>query len=290
MAIAAPADKRFRRARVSPSHRRRPWTVNWRIVGRAALILAVVLYVAYRAASLVLFAEALRVRRITVSGNDRLARGEVATLLDGLRGEHMLTVDLEAWRLKLLTSPWVADAAMRRVLPGTVAVAIAERRPLGVARIGNHLYLIDERGSIIDEFGPNYAEFDLPVIDGLGAAPRDGGPLVDGTRAVLAARLLAALQGRPDLTARVSQIDVTDPHDAVVLLKDDTALLRLGDEQFAERLQTYIDLLPVVRKRVPNIDYVDMRFDERVYVRPQAPGLRPKGCLRPQRASCLGRP
>ncbi len=124
MPVSLPADKRFRRARVSPSHRRRPRNVNWRIVGRAAVILAVVLYVAYRAASLVLFAEAL---------------------LDGLRGEHMLTVDLEAWRLKLLTSPWVADAAMRRVLPGTVAVAIAERRPLGVARIGNHLYLIDER-------------------------------------------------------------------------------------------------------------------------------------------------
>ena len=54
----------------------------------------------------------------------------------------------------------------------------------------------------------------------------------------------------------------------MVLLKDDTALLRLGDDQFAERLQTYLDLLPAVRKRVPNIDYVDMRFDERVYVRP----------------------
>ena len=121
----------------------------------------------------------------------------------------MLTVDLEAWRRKLLTSPWVADAAMRRVLPGTVAVAIAERRPLGVGRIGSHLYLIDDRGLIIDEFGPNYAEFDLPVIDGLGTAPRDGGPLIDGTRAALAVRLLAALQGRSDLAARVSQIDVT---------------------------------------------------------------------------------
>jgi len=287
MTVAAPADKRFRRARVSQSHRRRPWNVNWRIVVRAAVILAVVMYVAYRTASLVLFAEALRVRRITVSGNDRLARGEVVTLLDGLRGEHMLTVDLEAWRRKLLTSPWVADAAMRRVLPGTVAVAIAERRPLGVGRIGSHLYLIDERGSIIDEFGPNYSEFDLPVIDGLGAAPRDGEPLIDGTRAALAVRLLAALQGRPDLTARVSQIDVTDPRDAVVLLKNDTALLRLGDEQFAERLQTYIDLLPPVRKRVPNIVSVDMRLAERVYVRPEARGLRPKGCLRPQGARCL---
>jgi cell division protein FtsQ len=250
--------------------------VNWRAVARATALLAVIVYVVYRAASMALFAEAMRVARITVSGNERLARGEVLTLLAGLRGEYMLTVDLESWRRKLLTSPWVADAAMRRVLPGTVAVAIAERQPLGVGRIGANLYLIDERGAIIDEFGPNYAEFDLPVIDGLRAVPREGGPIVDATRALLAVRLLAALQGRPDLTGRVSQVDVSDPRDAVVLLKDDTALVRLGEDEFAERLQTYIELLPTLRERVSNIDYVDMRFDERVYVRPQGPGVRPQ--------------
>ena len=280
MPVAAPADKRFRRAQVSPSRQRSWWAVNWRMVGRAAVILAVGGFVLYRAASLVLFAEALRVARITVSGNERLARGEVVTLLDGLRGEHMLTVNLEAWRQKLLTSPWVADAAMRRVLPGTVAVAIAERRPLAVGRIASNLYLIDDRGSIIDEFGPNYAEFDLPLIDGLGATPRDGGPMVDATRAVLAIRLIVALQGRPELAARISQIDVSDRRNAVVLLKDDTALVRLGDDQFAERLQMYVELLPTLRQRVPNIDYVDMRFDERVYVRPQGSGRRNQGCPR----------
>jgi cell division protein FtsQ len=290
MPIAAPADKRFRRAQVSPSRQRSRWAVNWRTVARAAAILAIGGFVVYRAASLVLFAEALRVRRITVSGNERLARGEVVTLLEGLRGEHMLMVDLESWRQKLLTSPWVADAAMRRVLPGTVAVAIAERRPMAVGRISGNLYLIDDRGSIIDEFGPNYAEFDLPVIDGLGATPREGGPMVDAMRAMLAVRLLAAVQTRADLIARISQIDVSDQRNAIVLLKDDTALVRLGDDQFAERLQTYIELAPTVRQRMANIDYVDMRFDERIYVRPQGPGLRPAGCAKPQRGGCPGRP
>ena len=71
----------------------------------------------------------------------------------------------------------MADAAIRRVFPGTVAVAISERQPMGIGRIGDDLYLIDDRGGIIDEFGPNYAEFDLPIIDGLAAAPRDDGPL-----------------------------------------------------------------------------------------------------------------
>ncbi len=182
----------------------------------------------------------------------------------------MLTVDIESWRQKVLSSPWVADAAVRRVLPGTVAVAVAERQPMGIGRVNDDLYLIDDRGGIIDQFGPNYAEFDLPIIDGLAAAPRDDGPLIDETRAALAGRVLASLQSRPDLARRVSEIDVRDVRDAVLILKGDTALVRVGNEQFAERLQSYLELAPALRERVAAIDYVDLRFDERVYVRPQS--------------------
>lgn len=271
MPVAAPADKRFRRAHVSPARRRR-FDVSWTRVAQAAALSALVLYAAYRAADLALSAEALTVTRITVSGHTRMARGEVVALLDGLRGANMVLVDLEDWRQKLLASPWVADAAIRRVLPGTVDVLISERQPMGIGRIGDRLYLVDDRGGVIDEFGPNYAELDLPIIDGLGAAPGRDGALVDETRAALAARLLAALQAHPDLASRVSQIDVTDRHDAVVILKDDTALVRVGDDQFAERLQAYFDLAPALRERVPQIDYVDLRFGNRVYVRPLASG------------------
>ncbi len=269
MPVAAPADKRFRRAHVAPARRTRFFAFSWRNAWRAAVLLALILYAGYRLTLLVLSAEALTITRINVSGNSRLSRGEVVALLDGLRGTNMVTVDLEAWRQKLLSSPWVADAAIRRVLPGMVAVAISERQPMGIGRVGDDLYLIDDRGGIIDQFGPNYAEFDLPIIDGLAAPPRDNGPLIDDARAGLASRVLAALQTRPDLAKRISQIDVSDVRDAVLLLKGDTALVRVGNDQFAERLQSYLDLVPALRERIPAIDYVDLRFDERVYVRPQ---------------------
>jgi cell division protein FtsQ len=186
----------------------------------------------------------------------------------------------------LLASPWVADAAIRRVLPGTVNVVISERQPMGIGRINDDLYLIDDRGGIIDQFGPNYAEFDLPVIDGLAAAPRDNGPLIDEARAALAARVLTALQTKPSLGRRVSEIDVSDVHDAVLILKGDTALVRVGSDQFAERLQSYVDLAPTLRERVASIDYVDLRFDERVYVRPTQGRAGPLG---PAKSATRGR-
>jgi cell division protein FtsQ len=273
MPVSAPSDKRFRRAHVHPA-RRRSWRPSWRTLVPALLIAALVGYGLYRATDMLLAADALTITRITVQGTNRMSRGEVLALLYGLRGRNMVTVDLEAWRRRLLVSPWVADAAIRRVLPGTVAVAIFEREPLGIGRVGGGLYLIDRRGTIIDEFGPSYAEFDLPIIDGLAAASAGGGTLVDERRALLAGRLLAALQPHPALAKRVSQIDVSDARDAVVILKDDTALIRVGDERFAERVQSYIDLSARLREAVPRIDYVDLRFDDRVYVKPVNTGQR----------------
>jgi hypothetical protein len=139
---------------------------------------------------------------------------------------------------------------------------------MGLCRLGSVLYLIDSGGTLIDEFGPQYSEFDLPIIDGLVRSPSSGQPSIDEARAELAGRVIDALAPRRDISERVSQIDVRDAHDAVVMLQDDPALLHLGEDRFLERLQSYVDLAPALRERVPQIDYVDLRFDQRVYVRP----------------------
>jgi len=267
MAPSTPADRNFRRAQVKPT-KRRGWRrlLNWRLL-RAALALLVLAYAGYRGVALVTGAGGLRVTRLTVRGNERLSTGEVLAVVGDLRGQSILLADLDAQRARLLDSPWVASASLRRVLPSTIEIEIAERVPMGLGRVGSRLYLVDVGGVVIDEYGPQYAEFDLPIIDGLSQAGEAQGAM-DGRRVALAARVMGALKKRPDLAQKVSQIDVTDPHDAVVILDGDAALLHLGEERFVERLQSYLELAPTLRERVPAIDYVDLRFDERVYVRP----------------------
>lgn len=270
MSVKAPAEKNFRRAKVRPGAKRGGGLLrrlSWR-AGRWAAAAIVVAYAGYRATALVLHASGLQVRRIDVHGNVRLSSGAVQTIVDGLRGSNILTADLNGYRRRLMESPWVADAELRRLLPSTVEVFVSERRPMGLCRLGSALYLVDAHGTLIDEFGPQYSEFDLPIVDGLARSPNLGRPVVDETRAELAARLIDAVSQRKDLAQRISQIDVSDAHDAVVLLQNDGAMLHLGEDKFLERLQSYVDLAPALRQRVPDIDYVDLRFDERVYVRP----------------------
>jgi cell division protein FtsQ len=268
--VAAPADRRFRRAHVKPSRRRRRWQtlVKPALTWIAAALIAA--YGAYRLTDVVVHAHALQVRHISVRGNVRLSTGEVVGMLSGLQGESIVWADLPAWRRTLLASPWVRDAALRRSLPSTVEVVISERQPVGVARINGDMFLVDERGVVIDQYGPEQASLDLPIIDGLSVKSTDDGAMADEARGALAGRVIAALRARPAIAGRLSQIDVTDAHDAVVLLNDDRSELHLGDDQFLQRLESYLDLRPALAERVAEFDSVDLRFDNRVYVKPVA--------------------
>lgn len=268
MSVKARAEKNFRRSKLKPTRRKgKRRRISWRAV-RVLLSILLVGYATYRAFDLVVSASTLQVRRITVHGNERLGSGEVLALVEGLRGTSILTADLERYRRRLLKSPWVAEVALRRVLPSTVEVFVRERRPMAVGRLAGQFFLIDRQGVIIDEFGPQYSEFDLPIIDGLVRTPGSGGAALDERRADLAARVIEAVAERKDFAHPVSQIDVSDLHDAVVMLEGDTTLLHLGEDRFVERLQSYIDLAPTLRERVQEIDYVDLRYDGRLYVRP----------------------
>ncbi len=277
---AVAADKRFRRVHVKPASRRRPrGRALLKPLVRWALPALVVCYAMYRGATVVTHARMLQIDHIDVSGNDRLSKGEVMAVLDGLRGESLMWTDLDAWRNRLLASPWVRDAALRRSLPSTVEVVVLERTPIGIARFqspAGDLYLVDERGIIIDQYGPQYADFDLPIVDGLDAgvrSPDDGARagqtrVTDPYRAELAARVIAALRTKPQVAARLSQIDVGDLHNAAVMLNGDRAVIHLGDDQFLPRLESYLGLASALRERVPDIESVDLRFDERIYVTP----------------------
>ena len=268
------ADKRFRRAYVKPGRPRRIWRawagVGFR-VGLAALALG---FGVHRLAGVAAQARVLQIDRIEVRGNERMSSGEVLAVLGGLRGQSLVWTDLNEWRTRLLAAAWVRDANLRRSLPSTVEVVVIERQPIGIARIDGQLYLVDDHGVLIDEHGPQYAEFDLPIVDGL-PPPADARSITDQARADLAARVIAAMKPRPEIARRLSQIDVSNVRDAVVLLSGDGVAVHLGDQQFLHRLQSYLELAPTLHEWVADIEYVDFRFDSRVYVRPTGKPAKP---------------
>ena len=263
--VLAPADRRFRRPDVRPGTRKRLSQLAWRL-GRIAVVIGATIMVGTWAARTLLASSWLTVRHIVVHGNNRLSTPDVEALLAGIRAERILNIDFEAYRKRVMDSPWVADVSMRRILPSTVELRLVERVPMAIARLGPQLYLVDSAGVIMDEFGPQYRDFDLPIVDGLVTASR-GGPVTDADRVQLTGRFFEALAARPDLRRRVSQVDVSNARDLVAFLDSEPAALHLGDARFVERLTTYFEIGQALHDQFSDLDYVDLRFDERVFVR-----------------------
>jgi cell division septal protein FtsQ len=233
MAVKAPADKRFKRGRVkTPRKAARRWTALIRPLVKWSVVVLLVGYATGRALALVTEAPALRISHVAVQGHRHLRPADVLSRVRMLDGQNIVRADLEAARRRLLGSPWIAEATLRRHLPGTIEIQIEERQPVALARIG--------RGGL-----------QLVAGDGM-----------------LVGRLVESLRQEEGLLALVSEVDVTDIEDAVVLLGDDPARVHLGDEDFARRVRAYRDLAPTLLQHVPAIDSADVRYDGRVFVRP----------------------
>jgi hypothetical protein len=93
--------------------------------------------------------------------------------------------------------------------------------------------------------------------------------VADADRVGLMVAVLDAFDAHAAISGRLSQVDLSRPRDVVVMLDDDPAWLHLGQANFVDRLQRYLDLRPALVDRFGSIDYVDLKFDERVYVRGQ---------------------
>jgi cell division septal protein FtsQ len=264
--VSTPSDKRFRRPDSRPVRKRSAlrWSRLWK---PAAAVIAGLAIVA-AASGVLLSAPGLAVDRLLVRGHTRLSAADIEARLAAARGVNILRVDLEAFRARVLESPWVAEATLWRVLPSTIEVRVIERVPEVLARIGQQLFLMDAAGVLLAEFGPSFGNLDLPIVDGVATAQARGSAArVDPARLAVTRRLLDELDAKPALRKRVSQIDATNPHDLVVLLDDDAAYLHLGDEQFVERLTVYLEMGPTLADQFQDIDYVDLRFEGRLFVR-----------------------
>jgi cell division protein FtsQ len=217
------------------------------------------------------------VRQIAVHGTSRLTTSDVEGLVGDLRHDNLLLADLGLYRRQLLRSPWIRAVTLHRELPATVVVDVTERVPMVFAHLGDRLYLVDQTGAIIDESGPRYRDLDLPVVDGLASPGAPPGSAVDQWRVYLVGRFLSALSAAPALRARVSQIDVSDPHDITVRLEGDPTLIRVGDGHFVDRLERYLALVPTLHEKLSDLEYVDVRFDN-LFVMPRgrvSPSPRP---------------
>ena len=177
-------------------------------------------------------------------------------------GRSLYLVPLEKRRLELLEIDWVEDATVSKVWPNTLRVFIRERVPVAFVRLVpnridgmSHLALIDREGHVLR---PRIAaQFTLPVISGISEQEP-----VDNRRARVR-RVLGMLKEIGPLAAQISEINVADPNNLIVSEHADHAVLNLmiGDDNYTERLQSFLSNYPEIKEKRPDAKTLDLRVD-----------------------------
>ena len=208
---------------------------------------------------------------IAATGLTELSRAEMLPVFGEDIGRNIFFVPLSERRRQLEELPWVERATVMRLLPDQIRVSIVERQPVAFVRQGQQIGLVDANGVLLTMPAAMMAQhhYSFPVVSGIDAqqslAQRKA-------RMKVYQRLLAELDANGQkLSEQISEIDLTDPEDARVLMPEQGGdiLAHFGEEKFIERYQRYKAHINEWRQQYPKLAAVDLRYEQQVVLEMQ---------------------
>jgi cell division protein FtsQ len=179
-------------------------------------------------------------------------------------GRSVFQSPIDERRRRLLAIDWVEDASIARIWPNRMAVHIKERKPVAFVNLpspggtGSRVLLIDAEGVLLES--PPQAHFAFPVLSGI---TEDQTELERRQRVQAMLRLLDELG---PLGKDISEVNAATPQNlAVVTQVEGIALeLALGNHNFSQRMQSFLDHYPEIRRHAGNARAFDLRLDNRI--------------------------
>ena len=203
---------------------------------------------------------------IQATGLSQVSRRDILPVFGADIGRNIFFIHLSDRRKQLEQIPWIERATVMRILPNQIQVVVKERTPVAFVRLGSDIELVDANGVVLSmspEAMTNH-HYSFPVVTGID--PRDPLPSRRARMAVYQ-RLIGDLDSTGQhLSQQISEIDLTDPEDARVLMPEQGAdiLAHFGDDQFLERYQRYKAHIAEWRQQYPHLSAVDLRYDNQV--------------------------
>jgi cell division protein FtsQ len=210
---------------------------------------------------------------IQAAGLTEVTRADVLPVFGEDIGRNIFFVPLSQRRKQLEKIPWVETATVMRLLPDQLRISVVERTPVAFVRHGQQIGLVDANGVLLSMSAGSMTRhhYSFPVVTGI-----DGGDPLPSRKARMAVygRLVAELDSNGQhLSEQISEIDLTDPEDARVLMPEAGAdiLVHFGDDQFLARYQRYKAHIAEWRQQYPKLASVDLRYEQQVVLE-MAPG------------------
>lgn len=201
---------------------------------------------------------AFPLRQIHFSGNQHLSDDDLRALT-GLGGkENLATLSSATVFRNMSTSPWIRSVSVRKELPGTLQIFISEAEPFALLDMGGRHFIVDNTGKLLEELKESSIPF-LPVIVGNPFEKKEVfGEAISLVRAIKDAGLI----GRKD------RIEVIAHKQQEMTVNLDGVVVKVGNGDYHEKLVRLLELEEEIRSRRIPVDYIDLRFANRVVVKP----------------------
>jgi cell division protein FtsQ len=209
-----------------------------------------------------LTADRFAVTRVEVRGASRLPVERIVAAAGIPAGTNLWRIDPVAVVARIQTLPEVRRAELIRELPNRVTVLVEERRPFTLVA-STRLHWLDEDGRLLGEAGQAVSP-SVPVISGLTDDEVAAMRTTPGPRARAAIALIRSLlrSGSP-LAGEISEIDMSR-REGPVLYTVDGIEVRLGSEEWDERLARLEGVLAQVAAQGEPVRTIDLRFRDQV--------------------------
>lgn len=231
--------------------RKQYWYALFSAVSILALCLGVFFTVTY----------AVRVREIVFSGNSRLKNDELRALVKIKNNDPLFRLSGKEICRNLKRSPWIKDAVVRKELSGRVRVKVTEGVSLAVLRRGEELFLVDREGVLLEQIREG-TELFLPVIKDIDPSGNKGAY----DEAVKLVNILR--EKKSPLYDGNVVITGLRPEEITVMV--DALSIRVGAGDFERKLERLEFVRDEVRKRNMAVEYIDVRFLNKIVVKPVA--------------------
>lgn len=192
-------------------------------------------------------------------------RAQVLRVFANDFGRSVYLLPLAERQRALCRVSWVKDATIVRLWPNRVAVRVTERHPAAFVAVESggiaRWTLIDAAGVILEPPEGRH-KFDLPILRGVRLGEKAD------MRGVRVRRMQNLLKELGPLADNVSEIDVSELDNLKVTekMQDHAIKLILGDYNFRNRMQNFLDHYADIRRRMPDAKVLDLRLDDRITV------------------------
>ena len=250
--------------RVGRAHRRRRGRRASRAARAAGVLVLGLLTLAGAglAARWLLTAPRFAVTGVEVEGISRVSADRVRSAAAIAAGTNVWRLDPAAIAARVAAVPEIRRAEVIRRFPNRVTILVEERRPFTLVHAGR-LHWLDEEGRVLDEAREAVVPA-VPVVSGLSEAELVSMRTDPSPRARDAVALIRVLlRSRSALASEISEIDVSRS-DGPVLYTVDGVEVRLGTDEWEERLARLERILGQVGRDGEVVRAIDLRFRDQV--------------------------